>query len=197
MRHHTRAGLESSVVPLVPEHPADSNREELAYLVDHSHEHERQLATIRHNLEESTEYLSGRCRQHDGQLTELCDKWALLTNSLTQQAREIEGLKLTLQTVERTAAIAAERAATIAVATSPQGAADGPGRPHAAPRTWARVLYGICCVVAVAALVAGIWLINALVTGTQADAEPSLTPLALIGVSILAAWSALGFRRLV
>jgi len=183
----TDAELLDTAVTLACERHSAPTREEVDHLVDHlldrSREHDRRLAQIDERLEESAEHLAERLRPHERQLTELCDKWAFVSETLARQAREIERLTAAVEAIERTAALNRARAGR-----SRRGSMISTGL--------SRGLYWLCCGVAFASLAGGVWLMTELLDAAPVNAERSLVPLGLIGLSVVAGLSALAFGRM-
>jgi hypothetical protein len=182
MSEHTRAELDTAVA-LASERRHAPTREEVDHLLDRSREHDRRVARIDERVDESIEYFAERSRQHDSQLTELCDKWNLVSTSLTQQAREIERLNAALRALEDT------------VADSRRTRTRRARRPIVSDAL-GRVLYWFCCGIAVASLAGSVGLMTDLLNAATINVERSFLPLELIGLSIVAALAALALGRI-
>lgn len=182
MSDSTGAELLDTAVALASERRNAPTRDEVDHLLDRSRKHDRLVARIDERIDESVEYFAERSRQHDAQLTELCDKWILVSTSLTEQAREIERLNTALRAIEGTVADS-HRTRT---ARRGRIVSDGLGR----------VLYWLCCGIAVASLAGGVGLMTDFLNAASVNADRPFLPLELIGLSIAAALAALALGRM-
>src|SRR5262245_46478177 len=158
----------------------DPLREDLDYLIDRSREHDRELKQLRSNEEgrRQFEYLQGRARQHDSQLTEICDKWAFVTDCVGRQNHEFVSLTNRLKTLENTVGKLSEDISVLA------------GQPRPRVVRLGNVLYRVGAGLAAILLAGGIWMFTDVIADANADGSAWLLPTILIAGSVVTALTA-------
>lgn len=180
----------------------DPLREDLDYLIDRSREHERELKQLRSDEEgrRQFEYLQGRARQHDSQLTEICDKWAFVTDCVGRQNHELESLTNRLKTLENTVGKLSEdkfvsltnrlKALENKVGKLSEDTSVLAGQPRPRVVRLGNVLYRVGAGLAAILLAGGIWMFTDVIADANADGSAWLLPTILIVGSVVTALTA-------